>query len=530
MTEKTQGADVEALNRLGLDLAQAGQYAQADQIFALLVGAGLADAAALKSYAIRLAEGGQLAQAETWIRHALNAQDADPVSHNVLSYCLIETGRHEEAAQAARQAIALAPRFADAHNNLGLALNSLGRNLEALEASQMAVRLQPGCQASLLNHGNVLRALGRSQEALAVTEQACAVGPEIAEAHYNRANLLQDVDRHADAVLAYDRAVAIDPNHSGAHWNRALCNLLLGAFEVGWAGYEWRWRDPSARPLVRQFECPLWLGQPDLAGRSILVHCEQGLGDALQFIRYAPLLTGLGAKVYVEAFAPLAELFGAIPGLEAVLSPGQPAPAVDFHCPLMSLPLALWSGLKDIPSATPYLFPTAEQRQPWRERLAGSRRPKIGLAYCGSSTHRDDQNRSIPLGLFIEALPPGADYFVLQTQLRDTDAELLQTRPDITWLGPEIGSFTDTAALCEEMDRMISVDTSLAHLAGALNRPLIVLLPHQPDWRWGLRADTTPWYPSTQLWRQSAPSDWAPVLSALHQRLQRVIADMPATG
>ncbi len=519
-----QDVDVTKLNQLGLEVARSGQHAQAIEIFRMLAEAGLAEVEPVKSFSMVLAVAGDHAQAEMWIRHAISIDGADPVSHNVLSYCLIQGGRYAEASDAARRAISLAPRFADAHNNLGLALNQLGRNLEALRASGAAVRLQPDSPANLLNHANVLRDLGRPAEALVVTDRACSIDPDLAQAHYNRGNILQDVGRHGDAVLAYDRAVAIDPSHSSAHWNRALCNLMLGDFEAGWSGYEWRWKDPAARPLVRQFNCPLWLGKPDLSGRSILIHCEQGLGDALQFIRYAPMLADLGATVYVEAFEPLAKLFSTIPGLKAVLPPGRPAPDVDFHCPLMSLPLALWDRRPNVPSTVPYVFPSLEQRRLWRHRLSGSNNIRIGLAYCGRVNHKKGQDRSIPLSQFLDALPLGPEYYIVQTEPRDGDVDLIRARPDVRYLGGEIRDFADTAAICQEMDLIISVDTSVAHLAGALNRPLIVLLPYHPDWRWGLRTETTAWYPSARLWRQTSPGDWRSTLGDLRNHLELMIA------
>ncbi len=514
-----QNADSERLNRLGLELAQAGQEQEAEQVFGLLVETSMADSEALKSYAILLASTGRCAKAEPWMREAIRLNPADPVSHNVLSFCLIELGRYEEAAEAARQAVLLAPHYPEAQSNLGVALNRLGRNLEALPASEAALRLQPDDAANLLNHGNVLRDLGRTDEALALAERACAVAPQMVQAHYNRGNLLSDGGRHGEAVAAFGQALELDPDHSSAHWNRALCNLLLGDFEAGWPEYEWRWQDPVARPVVRHFDCPLWLGETDIAGKSILIHCEQGLGDALQFVRYASVLVELGAVVHIEAFAPLAALFAAIPGVASVQPPGQPAPAVDFHCPLMSLPLALWVAHPDIPRA-PYLFVDAARQAPWRDRLAAFKNRRIGLAYAGSATHRNDHNRSIALAAFLEALPLGPDYFLLQTELRAGDADLLRSRPDITPLGGEIRDFVDTAAICLELDMVISVDTSIAHLAGALGRPLIVLIPYDPDWRWGLGTETSVWYPSATIWRQRTRGDWTNALQDLCGHLE----------
>lgn len=521
----SQTPDTAQLNQMGLQLAQGGLVAEADQVFQLLLDAGAAEFEALKAYAVLLATAGRVDRAEAWIRAAIELNPTDAVCHNVLSYCLIEMTRPQAAMEAARTAIALAPRYAEAHNNLGLALCRLGRLGEALVASQTAVRLQPGAPANLLNQGNILRDLGRTAEALVVTERVCALSPDLAKAHCNRGNLLQDAGRHVEAVLAYDRSIELDPNDPGTHWNRALCNLLLGRHTAGWAGYEWRWKTPEARPIVRRFDCPLWLGDSDIAGKSILVHCEQGFGDALQFIRYAPLLAARGAQVHVEAFAPLVELFGSIPGVKAVLPPGQPTPAVDFHCPLMSLPLALMATHPSIPAEIPYLAPSPQLRAVWADRLAGFGRGRIGLTYAGSATN---PKRSIPLAQLLKALPLGPDYILLQIELPDGDAELLRSRPDVHFLDGEIRDFSDSAAICLEMDLIISVDTSIAHLAGALSCPLFVLVPYDPDWRWGLNVTTTPWYPTARIWRQSVRSDWGPTLQNLRTDLgQRFGATAP---
>jgi hypothetical protein len=303
-------------------------------------------------------------------------------------------------------------------------------------------------------------------------------------------------------------ALAKDPDSVGANWNLALCNLLLGRFEDGWRGYEWRWRRNSPENLPRNFPTPLWLGQAPLAGKTVLLHGEQGLGDCIQFIRYAPMVADRGAKVVVEVFAPLTELFGSVAGIDQVIPRGGVLPPVDFQCPLMSLPLALGS-FGEPPYAAPYLATPPGRRAAWTVRLGPSDRLRVGLACRGSPTHGADHLRSVPLAELAAALPAGPQYHLLQKDLAPSDREALGALGGIAFWGDQLTDVADTAALCELMDVVISVDTSIAHLAGALGTPVRILVAFDPDWRWGLRGDTSAWYPSARVLRQSVRGDWS---------------------
>jgi len=508
-----------ALRNEALALFQAGRLGEAAQLFAQVLAGGSADPDVLRSAGVCLAAFAHFADAEPLIRQALAQRPRDPVALNALSACLIGLGRAAEAEAAARSALAIFSAYPDAHNNLGLALQAQGRADEALAAFDAAARRAPDDPEIRLNRANALKDLGRPVEALAEIDAALALDPAVARAWFNRGNILQDLLRHVDAVAAYDTAIGLAPDDPGAHWNRSLSLLTLGDYQQGFEGYEWRWRNPAVHPAMRDFPVPRWTGESDLEGRTIWVHCEQGYGDAIQFIRYVPLLKRRGAQVIVEALPALAALLASVEGVDAVFTRGDPIPAADFHCPLLSLPLALKVTGSPPPCAAPYLLPPEARRLFWRERLGPRRRPRVGVCHAGSATHGNDRRRSLPLDLLLAHLPAGADYYLLPTDLREGDEDRLRDRPDVVWIGRQVTDFSDTAAICLELDAVVSVDTSLAHLAGALARPLLILLPYHPDWRWGLTRTDSDWHPTAELFRQSAPDDWTSALTRMRDAL-----------
>jgi tetratricopeptide (TPR) repeat protein len=452
----------------------------------------------------------------------LGADDA--LTFNVLSVCCFETGAFEDALGCADQALARKPAFAEALNSRGNALGRLGRPAEALKAFQAGLVVTPRDPDLQVNAANAWRDLGRPADALKALDRAIALAPRLAVAHTNRGDVLQNLGRHEAAVASYDRALALAPDSVDAHWNRSLCNLRLGRFADGWREYEWRWRRAGPETRPRNLALPLWLGQESLAGRSILLHCEQGLGDSVQFARFVPVLAAMGATVILEAYPPLANLFAALDGLAQLVVRGQPLPPADFQCPLMSLPLALGGQAGAPANFAPYLRPSAEKLALWGARLAPAAGPRVGLVCSGSPTHRGDAARSLPLAALAEALGPGAQYHLLQKDLKAEDRAFAEARDDIAVWDDRIDDFADTAALCQLMDLVISVDTSVAHLAGALGKPAWILLPHNPDWRWGLNTGLTPWYPSATLYRQAKPGDWSGVLAALQAQLGALAA------
>lgn len=511
-----QVAELVALGRQFLDQ---GRLAEAENILVGLRAIVPGDFEVNKQLGIVLATRGAYAAAREPLAKAAAIDSGDPVVFNVISACAFETSDYAGALDAADRALALRPAYPEAHNNRGNALLRLDRPGEAAEALMAALRFTPRDAELHLNLGNALDALDRLDEALQSVERAIALDPKLVPAHVNRANILQRLGRHREALQAYDRAVALDPRDLDANWNRAMCHLLLGDYEAGWAGYEWRWRLEARKAQAVRFAQPLWLGQESLQGRTILVHSEQGYGDVIQFVRYVPKLAERGGRVVFEAFPPLAPLMAGLAGADQVVSRDDPLPPFDLHCPLLSLPLALGEP-EPLAPAGPYLKVDPDRLRAGAERLGPRRGPRVGLVGSGSRTHRKDALRSIPFETLAARLPAGPEYHLLQKDVREADRAALAARPDVAVWDEALGDFADTAALCALMDLVISVDTSVAHLAGALGRPVWVLLPVEPDWRWGLERDTTPWYPRMRLYRQTALKDWGDPLDRVARDLR----------
>ncbi|PIT71198.1 hypothetical protein B9Z41_17075, partial [Limnohabitans sp. JirII-31] len=281
----------------------------------------------------------------------------------------------------------------------------------------------------------------------------------------------------------YDKAISLKPDYAGAHWNKSLELLALGQFKEGWKSYEWRWKHEDLGSKLPNFSQPQWLGVESLQGQTILLHSEQGLGDTIQFCRYAKLVKAQGARVVMEIPAALVPLLQGLEGVDELVQSRQALPAFDYHCPLLSLPLAFKTELSTIPSPEPYLRSDKAKVNQWRIKLGPKSKPRVGLVWSGSTQHKKDHNRSLRLDELIHYLPNSFDYVCLQKEIRAVDQETLK-QSRIQYFGDELKDFADTAALCELMDVVISVDTSVAHLSGALGRPTWVLLPYVPDWRW----------------------------------------------
>jgi len=308
-----------------------------------------------------------------------------------------------------------------------------------------------------------------------------------------------------------------------AHCNAAALRLLTGDFERGWAHYEWRWQKNSVIPMQRNFSQPAWNGRDPIAGKAILIHSEQGLGDSIQFCRYVPLMVARGAQVIFEVQKPLQALMASLDGAAQMVPKGSPLPAFDLHCPLVSLPLAFATRLETIPSTAGYLSAPAQHVTTWQSRLEGKPRPRIGLVWSGNPGHERDRERSIGLRALVPLLDSvGADvtFVSLQKDVRAEDAALLRDRADILDYGDSLEDFSDTAALISQLDLVISVDTSVAHLAGALGKPVWILLTYFPDWRWLLRRDDSPWYPTARLFRQDESRTWDSAIARVRQALR----------
>lgn len=421
------------------------------------------------------------------------------------------------------QAIALDPAHAEAHYQRGNALRHLGLLDAARDSYTQAIRYKPDYAHAFCNRGAVQQALGQTDDALADYDQAIALDPQDALAHYNRALVLQAGSRWDEVVPSYDRAIAINPGYADAQYNRALALLFQGDFASGWRAYEWRWKSAQRLGIgtPRNFPQPLWLGEGSLEGKRLLLHAEAGLGDTLQFCRYAPVCAVRGAIVILEVQPPLRELLANLEGVAEVIATGEPLPPFDWHCPLMSLPLAFRTTLATIPSSAKYLQVDPVRLAAWRATLGPRHRPRVGLVWSGNPDNPIDARRSIPLADWLAHLPRDFEYFSLQKQLRDTDRDVLTECSFIVSFDEVLMDFSNTAALCECLDVIVTVDTSIAHLCGALGLRTWVLLPHAPDWRWLRDHEDTPWYSSLKLYRQRTAGDWDDVLGRVAADLRR---------
>jgi tetratricopeptide (TPR) repeat protein len=470
-------------------------------------------------------------------------------AYNNRGNLLNELKRYDEALANCDRAIALKPRQAEAHNNRGIALCGLKRYKEALTSCNRAIALNSGYAKAYNNRGNILNCLEQYEAALASCNQALELNPNYPEAYYNRGIALSNLNRHDETLASYDRAIAFQPAYAKAYNNRGITlsnlkrydealasydrsialnpgqteanlnkgylKILLGEYEEGWKLHEWRWNHEDITKSPRKYPKPLWLGQEDLAGKTILLHSEQGLGDSLQFCRYAPMTEALGAKVLLETQQPLVSLLSTLGESIHIIAAGDPLPEFDYQCPLMSLPLAFKTRLDTIPAKIPYLKADLHKQKQWQDRMGAKNRPRIGLAWSGRKEHLNDHNRSVPLDVLAPLLDLDFEFHCLQKDIRPTDRELLGKYPQIRLYEENLKDFSDTAALLSEMNLVISVDTSIVHLAGALGKPVWILLPFAPDYRWLTEREDSPWYPTARLFRQPRIGDWTSVIAKI---------------
>jgi tetratricopeptide (TPR) repeat protein len=432
----------------------------------------------------------------------------------------------EAAAASFEHAIAIRPASHEAHFNRGLALAKLRRWDEALASYDRAIALKPAFAMAYSNRGIVQRQLVQWEAALASYDQAVALEADFADAHYNRANLLQAIGQLDAALASYDRAIALDHEYADAYYNRGFIRLLSGQFAQGFADYEWRWRSKAHHLYLqeRHFAEPLWLGREPIAGKTVLLHAEQGLGDTLQFCRYAPLVAARGARVILEVPQSLVRLLDGLAGRAQVIAQGSPLPRFDCHCPLLSLPLAFNTDIDSIPDTSPYLAADPARVAHWQARLGHRTRPRVGLVWSGNARHSNDAHRSIALADLLPHLPLGIDYVSLQKDVREEDRTALEASALISAFADEFTDFAETAALCANLDLMICVDTSVAHLSTAMGLRTWILIPAlNTDWRWLLGREDSPWYPSAKLYRQSVPGDWRGALARLAADLREAL-------
>lgn len=444
-------------------------------------------------------------------RRALALQPNFAIAHHGLGLALMALKRWQAAAKAFQTAITLAPDMADAHRQLGSARYAMGKNHLALASYQQSLALAPHSVSGHYLCGCVLQRLDRLPEAFAHFDEAVRLDPSDVEAHVSRAQVLLHLNRLDEAIACLDQILAIAPDHANAHVQKAVAMMLAGDFKGSWKHLEWRWKTAYHLSFSRDFPQPMWQGTEPLAGKTLFLYQEdfRGLGDSLQFCRYASALAGQGARVILEVQPPLVSLFKSLKGVSQIIARGDPVPDFDLHCPLMSLPAVMGTRPNTVPFPEKYLTSDPQKVAAWQARLGPKKLPRIGIAWSGNPTHENDRNRSLPLEELLRHLPAGCQIVSLQKEARGRDPATLARHPDVLHVGPEIHDFSDTAALCDCMDLIVSVDTSIAHLAGALGKKTWILLAHYPDCRWELHRSDTPWYANVTVWRQPSPGDWA---------------------
>ena len=467
----------------------------------------------------------RMVEALHFLAAALKANSASSDAMSNLGLALHATGRFDEAISSFRNALQLAPDHPEILYNLANACLELGRLADALSSYDAALAHAPSHVGALVNRGNTLLRLNEPTRAIASYDTALAAMPGHPQILTNRGHALRRLDRPLEALADFKAALDAAPEFAEAHFEAAMAHLTLGDFDAGWKEYEWRWKTAAFARHRRPFRAPPWLGDEPVDGKTILLHAEQGFGDTIQFVRYAPLLASRGARVICEVQPELQPLLSQFVDVTVIASGGT-RPAFDLHAPLLSLPLAFKTQAGTIPGVLPYLAASAERVAYWRDRLPPGRR-RAGFVWSGSPTHKNDSNRSIALArlapLFANPLlpDPGLQSISLQTELRDADRDTLRGLTSLVHLGDGIRDFADTAAIIVLLDVVVTVDTAVAHLAGALGKPVVILLPYAADFRWMRGRDDTPWYPTAKLMRQPAFGDWDGVIARLSDELRR---------
>lgn len=475
-----------AMTDLAHQAYRAGLYGPAEAVLRLIVGQGLRDAHVVY-----------------FIGHLCHLQ-----------------GRMDDARDFLTLALELDPDNGNAHNDLGETLRAMGRNQDAVAHFERAISLQPHLAYPYGNLAATLIALGRHAEALRWAGRSLAQAADKAVAHCDMGSVLGRLGRPQEAITQYARALALRPGDPRATYFQALMRLTLGDLPTAWDAHEARLRLPNGVAGRRLYPQPWWRGEDDITGRRILLHAEQGLGDTIHFVRYAPMVAARGAIVSVEVQPGLRNLLRGMPGIAAIHEVGEPIPPFELQCSLMSLPAAFRTSLADIPATVPYVHPAPDRSAVWQKRLGPWQRMRVGIAWSGRDSHPDDRFRSIPLtrlGWLAER--SDIECHVIQREVRDPDRTAMAKLPGLADHSALLTDFGETAALLAQLDLIISVDTAVVHLAGAMGKPTWLLLAHSADWRWMTGRLDSPWYPTLRLFRQTARDDWGPVLADMGRQL-----------
>jgi len=459
-----------------------------------------------------------------FIGKAIENKPTVPQFHYNLGLVFIALKSHEKAIQAFEKAIKLKPDYADAYYNLALVLKEQRQFDDAVKNFKMAIQLAPDDAYAYYNLGNTYEALDRYEAAVESYQLGIKKNRNFTDVHNNLGVVLKELGRLDEAISHLREALRLQSDCAEAHWNLSLALLVKGQFEEGWNEHEWRFRRGKKSTIYPyDFTIPLWDGS-SFTGKCLFVHLEQGFGDTLQFIRYLPMVKARGGTVTFETLKPLLGILNGFPGIDKLveISPDRShAESCDYYVPVMSLPMLFKTEIPTIPSNIPYLYADSEKVEQWKNRI-NRKGFRIGIVWAGKPEHENDGNRSCALEYF-SALAgiPGVELYGLQKGDAAREAETSIGMIKIINFDRELKDFSETAAAIENLDLVISVDTALAHLAGAMGKPVWTLLPYAPDWRWLLEREDSPWYPTMRLFRQPSRGDWGTVFDRVKDELEK---------
>lgn len=471
-------------------------------------------------------------------KNILKKDENNPSTNNSLGVLLAREGNFEQALEHFKKALKYKPDYLECYYNLALLLTRVNKLDDAIKCYYKVLKLNPNHIQTYNNLGNLFINIKNYEEAYKHYKKAITLNPNYFQSYYNIANLFQEQRNYYDAEKNYKKAIQLNPDFSDAYnnlgvlyddmlkidkalenfdnvlklkpnnaeaiYNKSLLFLLKGDLNKGFEFYEYRWKKKKFTSIKKDFSKRLWLGKEDLSNKTILIHSEQGFGDTIQFCRYLKFFSKFNTKVIFEVHKYLYPLMKQSLEVEQLVIQGEKLPEFDFHCPLMSLPLAFNTTIDSIPSFKYYLQTDKDKSKYWKDKLKSIKKIKVGIVWSGSSTNKRDTSRSIPLEEFIKYLPKNYEYISLQKEIKNEEKKLIENKFHIHFFGNELDDYSDTAALCDCLDFIISVDTSVAHLAGALGKKTFLLLSYRPDWRWFLNRDDTPWYPSVTLIRSDS--------------------------
>lgn len=467
-------------------------------------------------------ENEEFVKAKLLLQKVLKTDDNNFIALKLSGLLYHKEEQHEYSLNLLSRAISINPTKASSYHWRANVLQDISRYNEALADYDRAIAIDNKYADARNDRGLVLLNLGFLEKALEDFNKAIQINPNFAIAYNNRAKLMESLGHYDKAINDYDKAISLNPNYESAYFNKSFQLLRKGNFLVGWKLYERRWISRKYTIYKRNFTQKLWSGKENLNGKIIFLYWEQGFGDTIQFARYAKELRELGASVILEVQKELFELFKSYEHVDHLIAFGTKIPNFDFYCPLMSLPMALETKIETIPSPDSYLKSTNIKLEEWSERLGTKLKPRIGIVWSGSESHSNDKNRSLSLAEILNAVPDGFQIVSLQKDVRENDLQTLKKSKNLLHFGSKLRDFSDTAALCELMDVVVSVDTSVAHLAGALGKPTRILLPYVSDFRWLINRSDSPWYLSIKLCRQGPEKQWGPVLTLLKEELKLI--------